>query len=127
MDTVITTIYYDGQFWKALVEKESSDGGIFMAEYIFGQEPSNPEVLDFYLNKYEDLLFLQVEEHKKIKPEKILKRSPDRISKSYNEYKDSLRTYLEDKKTEKRILKKVSEQDRYEEKRKKKKLKKRGR
>ncbi|MBN1630886.1 MAG: YjdF family protein [Thermoleophilia bacterium] len=37
------TVYYDGQFWVALVEQEN-DGVLEVARHVFGPEPSLPEI-----------------------------------------------------------------------------------
>jgi len=37
------TVYYDGQFWVALVEREN-DGMLEVARHVFGPEPSLPEI-----------------------------------------------------------------------------------
>lgn len=37
------TVYYDGQFWVALVEREN-DGVLEVARHVFGPEPSLPEI-----------------------------------------------------------------------------------
>ena len=42
----VTTLYFDGRYWCALVERHG-DGAASRARYIFGAEPSNPEILRF--------------------------------------------------------------------------------
>ncbi len=49
---VVTTVFFDGQFWIALIKKQDSSGTIFTGKYTFGPEPTNPRLLQFYLNDY---------------------------------------------------------------------------
>ena len=67
MDEVITTIYYDGQFWAALVEKISSDGTVRVGRHVFGSEPDNGDILRFYRDVYDDLPLRRTEGRFRIK------------------------------------------------------------
>ena len=50
------TVYYDGQFWVGLAEHV--DGGVYgVARIVFGAEPSDNEVLQFVVNRWEELHF----------------------------------------------------------------------
>lgn len=57
MDKVVTTVFFDGRFWIALVEKTDAQGRLFVGKYTFGPEPTNSDLLDFVLNKYPFLKF----------------------------------------------------------------------
>ncbi len=50
------TVYHDGQFWVGLAE-HVEDGRLGVARIIFGAEPSNEEVLQFVVRKWERLEF----------------------------------------------------------------------
>jgi len=40
------TIYYDGQFWVGLVQRQTEQG-LFATRHVFGPEPSDGEVFEF--------------------------------------------------------------------------------
>lgn len=40
------TVFFDGQFWVAFCEREDEEG-LVVARYIFGPEPSLPEIFEF--------------------------------------------------------------------------------
>ncbi len=50
------TVYYDGQFWVGVVERVE-DGAFSAARTIFGSEPSDEEVLQFVLHRWDSLRF----------------------------------------------------------------------
>lgn len=50
------TVYYDGQFWVGLV-KHVEDGRFGIARIVFGAEPSDEEILQFVMAKWEKLVF----------------------------------------------------------------------
>ena len=51
------TLFYDGQFWVGIVE-HVEDGSLGVARIVFGAEPSNEEVLQFVVNRWEELSFV---------------------------------------------------------------------
>ncbi len=50
------TVYHDGQFWVGLAE-HVDDGVYGVARIVFGAEPSDDEVLQFVVNRWEGLHF----------------------------------------------------------------------
>ncbi len=42
----ITTVYHDGRFWVALIERLDGDA-VEIARHVFGPEPGNAELLDW--------------------------------------------------------------------------------
>lgn len=50
------TVYHDGQFWVGLIERVE-DGAYGVARIVFGAEPSDEEVLQFVLTRWEKLQF----------------------------------------------------------------------
>ena len=47
----VFSVYFEGPFWVGVLESE--DGGeLCVARHVFGAEPSNPELLDFMLNRF---------------------------------------------------------------------------
>lgn len=57
----ITSIFFDGQFWVAEIERHS-DCCVEVARYCFGPEPSNAELLDWVDREFHRLQFLAREE-----------------------------------------------------------------
>ena len=50
------TVYHDGQFWVGLAE-HVEDGRYGVARIVFGTEPSDEEILQFVVGKWERLSF----------------------------------------------------------------------
>ena len=50
------TVYHDGQFWVGLAE-HVEDGRYGAARIVFGEEPSNEEILRFVASEWEKLAF----------------------------------------------------------------------
>ena len=51
------TLFHDGQFWVGVVE-HVEDGSLGVARIVFGTEPSNEEVLQFVVSRWEKLSFV---------------------------------------------------------------------
>jgi hypothetical protein len=50
------TVFHDGQFWMGVVERNES-GRLAVSKTLFGAEPSNEEILRFVVEKWQDLDF----------------------------------------------------------------------
>ena len=57
MSRTVTTIYHDGQFWVALVERFGVGGNYSCARHVFGPEPNNAELLIWASSGFSDLVF----------------------------------------------------------------------
>lgn len=66
----ITTIYFDGQFWCALIE-QCRKGQNFAGRYVFGAEPTNPQLLDWMISGFDKVPLLPVEGRTKIRFKKV--------------------------------------------------------
>jgi len=87
MVTSSCTVFFDGRFWIALAERQDQSGAASAARHVFGPEPSNPELLHFYLFILPTLRFLPG--MPLIKPEKRKRpRAGSRPRKSLNAYKE---------------------------------------
>lgn len=53
----VTTIYCDGQFWVALIERLDGET-VVAARHVFGPEPSNAELLDWAGQGFSGLRFV---------------------------------------------------------------------
>ena len=67
------TVYHDGQFWVGLAE-HVEDGRYGAARMVFGAEPSNEEILQFVVGKWERLSFFGDDVTETSKPAKNPKR-----------------------------------------------------
>ncbi len=47
----VSTVYFDGRFWVALVERYDSSGTLRVGRHVFGPEPSNNDLLAFYRDR----------------------------------------------------------------------------
>lgn len=119
----ITTIYFDGQFWVALIEK-CLDGNFFTGRHIFGAEPSNPELLEWMLYGYHKIHFLPVQKPVKIRVKKEVKTEHS-IKKSLDAFKDAQKAFQEEKKIQTRKILRINQKTAYLELKQKKKEKKR--
>ena len=67
------TVYHDGQFWVGLTE-HVEDGRYGVSRIVFGTEPSDEEILQFVISKWEKLSFFGDEPTEANKPAKNPKR-----------------------------------------------------
>ena len=75
------TVYHDGQFWVGLAE-HVEDGRYGAARIVFGEEPSNEEILRFVASKWAKLSFFGGDPSKASKPAKNPKRRAREASKA---------------------------------------------
>ena len=67
------TVYYDGQFWVGLAE-HVEDGRYGVARIVFGTEPSDEEILQFIVGKWNNLSFFGDDPTEASKPARNPKR-----------------------------------------------------
>ena len=109
MVTVVTTIFYNGQFWIALIEKTDDDGKLYLGKYAFGAEPTVPDIRDFYLNRYDRVPLLECgkfPEHRRLKADNA---GSGGIPRSLELYKEQQKLMLTERK---RIRSDEREEDR---------------
>ena len=75
------TVYHDGRFWVGLAE-HVEDGRYGVARIVFGAEPSDEEILQFIVNKWEKLSFFDNEPTEASKPARNPKRRAREASKA---------------------------------------------
>ena len=123
----ITTVYFDGQFWCALIE-QCRNGKNFAGRYVFGAEPTNPQLLDWMLNSFDKVPLLPVEGRTKIRFKKLAKTEPKSgssgIPKSLVAFSAAQKEYVKERKILSRKQKKLEEREKYLLKQNKKKAKK---
>ncbi len=127
MTQTISTILFNGQFWIALIERLSEDGSIQVARYVFGPEPTNNDLFDFYLNRYSRLKFHSTEEKIRVKKSYSHKQLERGISKSTTRFADEQKKYLQASKRNAKAEALVLAEEKYRQKQEKRKQKKRGR
>ena len=69
MDRMEFTIYFADPFWTGICIRYT-DTCIFSARHVFGAEPSNGEILDFYLNQFDSLEFVESQYRESVREEK---------------------------------------------------------
>ena len=116
-DFTITTIYFDGQFWCASIQKKI-DGEFYSGRYVFGAEPTNPQLIQWMLNDFLYVPLYKTVAYQKIRIKDAVKKNSK--PKSLDQYKAAQKEYLTKKKMCSRKEKKLLEQDKYRNKKRKK-------
>ena len=123
----ITTIYFDGQFWYALIE-QCRKGKNFAGRYVFGAEPTNPQILNWMISGFDKVPLLPVEGRTKIRFKKLAKAESKSgvagIPKSLIAFSKAQKEYAKERKILGRKQKKIEEREKYLLKQSKKKAKK---
>ena len=110
----VTTIYFDGQFWCALVE-QCRDGKSYAGRFVFGAEPSNPEIIHWMMHDFADIPLLPGEGRTKIRFKKLARteRNGGGIPKSLEAFSRAQKEYAEERKKQTRKQKKQEEKEKY--------------
>lgn len=87
------TLYHDGQFWIGIVE-HVEDGKLSACRIVFGAEPSDEEVLQFVIRKWESLKFHGSAEAEAPKMAKNPKRRMREASKELSRHPISTKSQL---------------------------------
>ena len=127
MEHVSTTIFFNGQFWIAVSEKTDSQGCLSVGKYTFGPEPSAAQLLDFYMNRYEQIRFFKTDGFRRIKISRADKEVKRSLNKSLDLFKQQQKEFLSERVSDRRKADKVLEREKYLQKQRKRKEKKRGR
>lgn len=109
-DFTVTTVYFDGQFWCALIERHLQKQ-CFVGRHVFSTEPSNPKLLEWMLNgfSYIKLFPINQTELPKIRLKKIAgknrtdsKNAKNQIPKSLKAFSAAQKEFLAQKKSARR-------------------------
>lgn len=129
------TVYHDGQFWVGIVE-HVEDGTLSAARIVFGAEPSNEEVLQFVIHKWQSLRFCGSVEEEGPKlsknPKRRMREAARELSrrpcstKSQQALADAREARKDELKSANARLKREEQECRYEQKQAKKKQKRKG-
>lgn len=126
MEQVTTTIFYNGQFWIALIEKIQDSGEVLIGNYTFGGEPTTPTLLDFYLNIFSAIPCHAGELKIRLKPIKNIQEQTRITNKAKEIYKGLQKEYLDEHKKEQREENRLEADERYKKKIEMKKKKRKG-
>lgn len=129
------TVYHDGQFWVGIVE-HVEDGKLSACRIVFGTEPSDEEILQLVVRKWESLQFLGEADAAPLKmaksPKRRLRDAAKQLSKRPigTKSQQTLSEARESQKAESRTrhsqAKREESEERFERRRQKKKQKRKG-
>ena len=123
-DFTVTTIYFDGQFWCALIERHQQNR-CFVGRHVFGAEPSNPKLLEWMLNDFSRIKLFPVNQNElpKIRLRKIAskncsdsKNAKNQIPKSLKAFSAAQKEFLEQKKPPRRKQNRRKKQEQWKQK-----------
>jgi len=109
MNEAVTTVFYDGQFWIALIEKTDELGILSVGKYTFGAEPSNTDLLAFMNDIYSLVPVFRSEAHVRVKVRKSPEEQARSTRKAKDMYKDLQSAYLNERKAVSKIRKEKEE------------------
>ena len=123
--TSVFTIFFEDPFWVGILE-ENYNGINYMGKHIFGAEPTNSELLLFYIYEFENIKKMQISETdmviKKLNFKKSinkLKKTQNKIgvgTKSQNLFKMAFEKTMCIKKKEKKLEKIMNNEEKYKKK-----------
>ena len=113
----VTTIYFDGQFWCALIE-QCRDGKNYAGRFVFGAEPSNPQILNWMAYDFVNVPLLPVEGRTKIRFKKLAKSETKSkagcgIPKALKAFSKAQKEYSQERKSQNRKQRKLEEKQKY--------------
>ncbi len=124
MTTIKATIFFEKRYWVGTFERTDKEG-YAVAKHIFGPEPTNPEVYDFVVNRYQELKFGELKEIniiiQRMNPKRVqreIRREMARIketSKPSTFAQDYMREEIEKRKKERKSLSSAEKQARKDE------------
>jgi len=133
--TSVFTIFFEDPFWVGILE-ENYNGTNYIGKHIFGAEPSNSELLQYYSYEFVNINKLKIGETdietKKMKFKKSInksKKAQNKIgvgTKSQNLFKMAFEKTMKIKKKEKKFDKLRNKEEKYKKKLEKKSEKKKG-
>lgn len=133
--TSIFTVFFEDPFWVGVLER-NYNGINYMGKYIFGAEPTNIELLQFYINKFDTIKCIKISENNIEKHITGFKKSLNKAKKAQNNigistksqslFKKAFEEEIKIKKAEKREEKYKDKEERYKIKLQKKLKKKQG-
>ena len=126
MEQVVSTIYFNGQFWVALIERIGVDGTLEVGKYTFGPEPGFPELIHYYQNIYPFIPLYRTEERFRIKDRRKPEEQERCTGKALRIYQEQHKAAMEERKKVKKQRRLLEDEEKYRLKCEKRKKKKRG-
>jgi len=133
--TSVFTVFFEDPFWVGILE-ENYDQKDYMAKHIFGAEPSNSELIQFYIYELEKLKKIKISESKietkktsfkkSLNKSKKLQNKKNTGTKSQNLFQRALEEIMDMKKKERKIEEIINKDEKYKKKLEKKLGKKKG-
>jgi len=133
--TSVFTVFFEDPFWVGVLE-ENYDNQNYMGRHVFGAEPSNSELLQFYINEFDKIQKIKIGEAnietKKLSFKKSLNKSKKiqnkKITgtKSQNLFQKAFEEIMDAKKKEHKIEEITNNEEKYKKKQEKKLEKKKG-
>lgn len=130
------TVYHDGQFWVGIVE-HVEDGRLSACRIVFGAEPSDEEILQLVVRKWESLQFLGEADAAPLKmtksPKRRLREAARELShrptstKSQQVLSEARESQQAENRARRSQAKREESEERFERRRQKKKQKRKGR
>jgi len=113
MEESVGTVLFNGQFWIFLLERINANNELYVGKYTFGSEPTNNDLLVFYLttlpylNVYKSCITVRT------KVKKCIKEQERITSKAKNIYKELQKKSLDEKNKGIKELEKINDQEKY--------------
>jgi len=126
MAETVTIVFFDGQFWKAIIERIDDSGGVAIGTHVFGAEPTNPELVRFALDGLDRVPAYRSDALARRKARRSISEETRRTNKSRAAYGALLAASLEARKKERSALLAVEDAARYEARLEKRKKRRRG-
>lgn len=122
----VTTVYFDGQFWVALIERIAEDGSIRLGRHVFGSEPSNPELLSFMTERFLSVPDFPSPRRARLVRTRSSAEEERQTGKARSEFHRLREAELQERKRERRVLRLKDREAAYERSRERRKMRKRG-
>jgi len=133
--TSVFTIFFENPYWVGVLE-ENYNGINYIGKYVFGAEPSNSELLQFYIYEFDKIEKIKISETemetKKISFKKSLNKSKkvqNKIgvgTKSQNLFQKAFEEIMEIRKKKHRMEENMDKEEKYKKKQEKKLEKRKG-
>lgn len=127
MEESAGTVLFDGQFWIFLLEKINQQNTLCVGKYTFGAEPSNTDLLEFYLNMLQCVPVYPSAVQVRIKTKKCIQEQSRITSKAKNMFKELQKLSLDERKKNVKALQRKSDEQKFLQRREKLKKKHKGR
>jgi len=120
--TSVFTIFFEDPFWVGILE-ENCNGINYMGKHIFGGEPSNSELLQFYIYEFENMNKFKIGETDIVTKRMNYKKSMNKSKKAQNKtgvgtksqnlYKIAFEKTMNIKKKERKIDAIINKEEKY--------------